>query len=83
MQSHTQVYLSRNTMVPKYKTSVVPGTCTLLKGVGSLVPVPAGRGKNIQRVGSDWISKGTDDVAKWAELLTNTQDILDSIPRKA
>lgn len=67
MQSHTQVYLSRNTMVPKYKTSEVQGPCLLLKGtcsevqgpclllkgtcVGSLVPVLVGRGKNIQRVG--------------------------------
>lgn len=55
MQSHTQVYLSRNTMVPKNKTIVVPGPRTLLKGtcVGSLVPVAMGRGKNVQRVGGD------------------------------
>lgn len=53
MQSHTQVYLSWNTMVPKYKTIVVPGPCALLRGIESLVPVPVGRGKNIQRVGGD------------------------------
>lgn len=55
MQSHTQVYLSRNTMAPKYKTIVVPGPHMLLKGtcVGSLVSVPIGRGKNGQRVGGD------------------------------